>query len=414
MHRSAKQLNQWLIATFTAAMLLLPAQFAQAQGVTIGGTPTEGEASGFMGLFAGDLFDNFRHVERFVPTSEMKPSPKPWDLGKNQNSLSFSAEFFGAETDLDAFIKLSNTSALLVIQHGKVIYEHYAHGDSADSLHVSFSMAKSFTSALLGIALREGHIKSLDDPIRQYLPQLTSDTFTGVTIKHVLQMSSGVRFTEVYTDPEADINKMTSLVPPMSYLEYINTLGREHEPGTFNHYASINTQLLGILLISVTGESLTDYMTSRLWHPLGMEHSGLWTLDEQKIELAMGGLSASARDYAKLGLLYLHKGKRGDTQILPSQWVVDSVTPDEPHLMPGENKHSSNVSGYQYQWWTPREWDEDFLARGIWGQNIYVHPKNGVVIVKLSADSKNFDQAQKLAYIDYLQDIAQSLTTPQK
>lgn len=195
----------------------------------------------------------------------------------------------------------------------------------------------------------------------------------------------------------------------MSYLEYINTLQREHPPGTFNHYASINTQLLGILLVRITGSSLSDYMGSRLWQPLGMENKGLWTLDEQGYELAMGGLSASARDYAKLGLLYLNEGRRGSRQILPEGWAKASVTPDEPHLMPGENSQSSNVSGYQYQWWTPRDWDEDFLARGIWGQNIYVHPGNRVVIVKLAADQKNFDPRYKLAYIDYLQDLGQSL-----
>jgi CubicO group peptidase (beta-lactamase class C family) len=189
----------------------------------------------------------------------------------------------------------------------------------------------------------------------------------------------------------------------------MNTLGRDHEPGTFNHYASINTQLLGILLVRVTGESITDYMTKKLWHPLGMESPGKWVLDEQGFEMTMGGLSASARDYAKLGLLYLNEGRRGDQQILPAGWVKESVNPDAPHLMPGDNPASSSVSGYQYQWWTPRNRDGDYLARGIWGQNIYVHPDNGVVIVKLAADQKNFDPAYKLAYIDYLQDLAKSL-----
>ncbi len=382
---------------------------AVAQGVTIGGTPSAGQATGFSAMFAGDRFENFRNMARFVPTSEMAPAADPWELGASTDSLEYSGEFLGQQTSLEEFIELSNTSAFLVLKDGVVIYEKYAHGDSRDSLHMSFSVAKSFTSALLGIALGEGKLDSLDDPIRKYLPELTSATFDGVTVKHVLQMSSGMRFNEAYTDPESDINKMTSMVPPMSYLEYINTLQREHPPGTFNHYASINTQLLGILLVRITGSSLSDYMGSRLWQPLGMENKGLWTLDEQGYELAMGGLSASARDYAKLGLLYLNEGRRGSRQILPEGWAKASVTPDEPHLMPGENSQSSNVSGYQYQWWTPRDWDGDFLARGIWGQNIYVHPGNRVVIVKLAADQKNFDPRYKLAYIDYLQDLGQSL-----
>lgn len=401
-------LQQQLRTLFFSATLLASSS-ALAQSFTIGGTPAEGEATGFSAMFAGDRFENFRNMARFVPTSEMSPSADPWDLGKNRNTLKFTGSFLDKATSLEEFIKLSSTSAFLVIKDGEIIYENYAHGDSRDSLHMSFSVAKSFTSALLGIALNEGKLDSLEGPIRKYLPELTSATFDDVTIEQVLQMSSGMRFNEAYTDPESDINKMTAMVPPMSYLEYINTLEREHPPGTFNHYASINTQLLGILLIKVTGESLTDYMTSRLWHPLGMEHRGLWTLDEEGYELAMGGLSASARDYAKLGLLYLNDGKREGQQILPQGWAKASVTPDKPHLMPGENPQSSNVSGYQYQWWTPRDWDGDFLARGIWGQNIYVHPGNRVVIVKLAADQQNFDSRYKLAYIDYLQDLAQSL-----
>jgi len=380
-----------------------------AQGVTIGGTPAQGEATGFSAIFSGDRFENFRNMARFVPISEMSPSLEPWDMGENLNTLEYTGSFLDQPTTLAQFIDLSDTSTFLVIKDGEIIYENYTQGDSRDALHMSFSMAKSFTSALLGIALDEGKLDALDDPIRKYLPELTSATFDDVTIKQVLQMSSGIRFNEAYTDPESDINKMTGMVPPMSYLEYINTLQREHPPGTFNHYASINTQLLGILLVKITGTSLTDYMTSHLWHPMGMEHRGLWTLDEDGFELAMGGLSASARDYAKLGLLYLNNGEREGRQVLPKGWVAASVTPDEPHLMPGENPQSSNVSGYQYQWWTPRDWDGDFLARGIWGQNIYVHPGNRVVVVKLGADQKNFDPRYKLAYIDYIQDLAQSL-----
>ena len=381
-----------------------------AQGVTIGGTPADGEATGLTSMFAGDRFENFRNMDRFVPTSRMAPSPDPWDLGPNRDTLDYTGTFHGEPTSLADFIALSDTSAFLVIKDGEVIHETYTHGDTRESLHTSFSVAKSFTSALIGIALEQHSIERLDDPIRKYLPELTSPTFDGVTVEHVLQMSSGVRFDERYTEPESDINRMVQQVPPMTYLEYINTLGREQAPGTFNHYASINTQLLGILLRRVTGESITDFMTRELWHPLGMESPGLWTLDHEGQELAMGGLAVSARDYAKLGLLYLHGGRRGDVRVLPEGWAEASVTPNQPHLMPGDNPGSSNTSGYMYQWWTPRNWDGDFLARGIWGQNVYVHPRNGVVIVKLAADQKNFDPRFKLDYIDYIQALAQSLT----
>lgn len=400
----------------TLPVALLPCIFVfllqpSAQAVTIGGTPSEGDedASRLTAMFAGDRFENFRNMDRFVPTSTMPASPNPWDLGENLNSLEYEGEFHGKGVALHEFIALSDTSAFVVIKKGKVIFEHYAHGDSRESLHTSFSVAKSFTSALVGIALGEGKISSLSDPIREYLPELTNKSFDGVTIRHILQMSSGLRFNENYTDPKSDINKMVGMVPPMTYLEYINTLEREHEPGTYNHYTSINTQLLGILLSRVTGESITDYMTRKLWHPVGMEQKGLWTLDPTGNELTMGGLAASARDYARLGLLYLNGGKRGDRVVLPPAWAKESVTPNEPHLMPGENPGSSNTSGYMYQWWTPRQWDGDFLARGIWGQSIYVHPGNQVVIVKLAADQKNFDTRFKLGYLDYVQKLGQSL-----
>jgi len=386
----------------------LVAATAGAQGVTIGGTPAEGEASGLTAMFAGDRFENFRNMDRFVPTSRMAPSPEPWDLGPNRDTLRFTGDFHGEAMTLDAFIDLSDTSAFIVIHDGDVVFERYAHGDSRTSLHTSFSVAKSFTSAVVGIALEEGKIERLDDPIRKYLPELASPTFDGVTIEHVLQMSSGVRFDERYTAPDSDINRMVSQVPPLTYLEYIDTLGRDQPPGTFNHYASINTQLLGILMIRVTGEPLSEYMARTLWHPLGMESPGLWTLDHEGQELAMGGLAASARDYAKLGLLYLQGGKRGDQRILPQGWAEASVTPNQPHLMPGENPRSTSTAGYMYQWWTPEDWDGDFLARGIWGQNIYVHPGNGVVIVKLAADQKNFDPRYKNDYIRYLQSIGRS------
>ncbi len=384
-------------------------KFSTAQSVTIGGTPSNGPSADFMSMFTGDLYTNFRHMERFAPVSTMPPSPNPWKLNSVPTEINFAANFLGQQTTLEKFLAISNTSSFLILKNGEIIFEEYRHGDSKNSTHVSFSVAKSFISTLIGIALEERLISDLSDPIKKYLPELTSKTFEDVTVKHVLQMSSGVRFNETYTDPNSDINKMGLLVMEMSYLEYINTLQREHEPGTYNHYASINTQLLGILLARVTGRSLTEYMVEKFWHPIGMENPGLWVLDEQGYELAMGGMSASARDYAKLGLLFLNEGKRGKTRIIGSEWINEATTPTESHLLPGNNTQSSNTAGYQYQWWTPRNWDDDFLARGIWGQTIYIHPKNRVVIVKLAADQKNFDTKIKLAYIDYLQELGQSL-----
>jgi CubicO group peptidase (beta-lactamase class C family) len=374
-----------------------------------GHSSSDSTAEKTLSMFTGDLFDNFRSSQRYgktsvVPIGTVKPLPSA------QKPLSFSADLIGKSTDLESFLKVSNTSSFLILKDGNIIYERYLHGDSVESVHMSFSIAKSFVSAMVGVAVEEGDIASIDDPIKKYLPELTSATFNGVTIKHILQMASGVAFNEDYTDANSDINKMVAAVQTMSFLDYINTLGRAHEPGSYNHYASINPQLLGILLIRATGMSLTAYTAEKIWKPLGMEHIGMWSLDNEGFELAMGGLAATARDYARLGLLYLNKGKSDTQQVLPASWVRDSVIPDEPHLMPGDNPNSSSTFGYQYQWWMPPEYDGDFLARGIWGQNIYVHPANRVVIVKLAADPKNFQAEYNQAYVEYIQDLAQSLS----
>ncbi len=396
-----------VVALIGVAISLI-AGSAAAQ-VTIGGTASDAEPTGIMSMFAGDRFENFRHIERFVPVAEIPANANPRPIPLALRDLQFTGMILDQPTDLEAFLARTSTSAFIVLKDGVLIYERYREGDTATSKHISFSMAKSFVSAMIGIALAEGHIRSVQDPIRKYLPELTSQTFDGVTIAHVLEMASGVKFDERYTDPDSDINQMGPIADKVGYLAYINTLDREHEPGTYNHYASINTQLLGILLGRVTGQSLTDYTIKKLWRPIGMEHDGQWVLDGQGVELAMGGLTATARDYARLGQVFLEGGKAGDTQVVPAAWVTTSTTPDAPHLLPGDNARSSNTSGYKFQWWTPREPDDDFLARGIWGQNIYVHRGNRVVIVKLSADQSNFDARLKLDYIDYLQDLAQSL-----
>ena len=391
-------------------LLCIASAFVNA--VSISGDPSDNildsRSEKLLSMFSGDLYENFRNFRNYGQTSVISTGdviPIPHML----QGLKFSTQLLGRETSLVDYIKFSNTSAFLVLKDGKIIFEQYSNGDSANSRHMSFSVAKSFVSALVGVALSEGKITSIDEPIQKYLPELDSPTFTGVTIKHILQMSSGVKFNEDYTDPNSDINEMVGAVQTMSFLQYINSLERAHKPGTYNHYASVNPQLLGILLIRVTGKSLTDYSAEKLWKPMGMEKTGYWSLDNEGLEIAMGGMAATARDYARLGLLYLNKGRVGEKQVLSEAWVNDSIIPNEPHLMPGKNPNSSSIFGYQYQWWMPPNYDGDFLARGIWGQNIYVHPKNRVVIVKLSADHKNFNNKYKNAYVNYIQKLAQSL-----
>jgi CubicO group peptidase (beta-lactamase class C family) len=199
-------------------------------------------------------------------------------------------------------------------------------------------------------------------------------------------MSSGVGFNEDYGDPFSDINRMGPSMALGSLLDFAATLERARPPGTLQHYVSVDTQVLGTILVRATGQDLAAYASEKLWQPLGMEFDAVWLLDGTGMEWAFGGLNASLRDFARFGWLYLNGGSRNGKQIVPEAWVRASVTPDAPHLMPGPKPNSSNEMGYGYQWWIPSEPDGDFMALGVYGQTIYVDPKNRLVIVKNSVD----------------------------
>ena len=275
---------------------------------------------------------------------------------------------------------------MIVIHDDAIVYEEYFLGHAESYRHISWSVAKSFVSALVGIAVDEGYIESIEDPATKYVPFLIGSGYDGVRIKDILQMSSGIRFNEDYADFFSDINRMCRVtVLDMSLKDFIYTLENEREPGTYNHYVSMDTQVLGMVLMEATGKDLTELLEENIWKPVGMEADAYWLVDGDGAELAFGGLNAVLRDYARFGLLYLHGGKRGDDQIVPADWVIASVTPDAPHLMPGENPASDWVMGYGYQWWIPYNPEGDFMAIGIYNQFIYVNPELGVVIAKNSA-----------------------------
>ena len=248
------------------------------------------------------------------------------------------------------------------------------------------SVGKSFVSALIGIAIEEGLIGSIDEPITDYVPELFGSAYDNVRIKDVLQMSSGARWNEDYSDPESDIMRYAVTFGSGGSLdEFTASLEREREPGTYNYYNSTDTQALGMLLRRATNRTLSDYAQEKLWQPLGMQDTAYWIIDNHGMELAAGGLQVTARDYAKLGQLFLNKGNWQGAQVVPEQWVIDSVTPDAPHVMPDPD--SPYPVGYGYQWWVPASDTGEFSAIGVYNQFIWVNPTTGTVIVKLSANS---------------------------
>ncbi len=277
-----------------------------------------------------------------------------------------------AHKDLDRFLPNTKTVAFLVIHRDTIRYENYFEGYNDTAWVASFSMAKSFTSALAGIAVEEGHISSIDDPITKYIPEMKSQVWQSVTVKHVLEMTTGVKHQENYFNPFAGVARSYY----GRHLErQVHHLKQERPAGERWGYKSINTQLLGEIVVRATGRNLTDYLQEKIWTPLGMEHPASWSLDQRRNgrEKAFCCLNATARDFAKFGRLYLHNGNWEGQQVVPEDWVKASTE---------LNSEEGSYWGYGYQWWIPSK-DGAYAAEGHLGQFIYVHPAHDLVIVRL-------------------------------
>jgi len=360
------------------------------------------------------IVENFRTMKDVFKATTIHKSDAPFQFKQTSNSYSLPENFtFGDESfSTQDFLTNTITNGLIVIQNDQVLLEEYSLGHSAETQHISWSMAKSVVSALTGIALQEGYIKSIDDLVTDYAPELIGTGYEGVTLKNVLQMSSGVEFNEDYADFFSDINRFGRTVAlGGSFDEFAASLKRAREPGTFNHYVSIDTHVIGMVLSRATGTSLSQYMQEKLWNKIGSEHDAYWITDDNNVEMALGGLNITLRDYARLGRLYLNKGNWNGEQVVPADWVQRSVTPEGQHVQPGNNPNSSSTFGYGFQWWIPEHPQGDFFAAGIYNQYIYVHPEQNLVIVKLSSNY-HFTEAgdnSKKQTIALMQSIAAKL-----
>ena len=336
-----------------------------------------------------DISWNFRNMKDIFPSVKIPASDQPFSFPVDAQPISLPENFMfnGQSLQTQNFLDSTLTEALLVLKGDTLRYEYYSNGFKQNDVHISWSVSKSVLSALFGIAVHEGHIQSIEETVTDYLPEFKGTGYDGVRIKDVLQMSTGVGFNEDYGDFNSDINVMGryfALGMPMA--DFAKRLEREREPGTYNHYVSINTQILGMILVKATGRSVTDYMTEKLWGPLGAQDDAWWIIDNSNMEFVIGGLNATARDYAKMGQLFLDSGRWNGKQIVPEEWVVASITPDAPHLMPGKRSSAMRKEGYGYQWWIPSGGNGEFDAQGIYGQFIYVDPDRDMVIVKLASN----------------------------
>ena len=353
-------------------------------------------------LFTGvEQAGNFSRAKEIFPTTRLVAATEPFQFSTgSQIELPEEYQFDGEKLSVGTFLQDTDTAALLIIQNGAVRFEQYWLTGGRKVNWLSMSVAKSFISTLIGIALEEGHIESINQPITQYCPSLKGSAYDGVRIKDILQMSSGASWNEDYSDPNSDIMRFGQIMAIGGSLnEFAATLVRENEPGTKNHYNSTDTQVLGMLLTSATGRSVTDYMQEKLWSPLGMESDAYWMVDDENMEMAFGGLNATARDYAKLGELYRNSGVWQGIQVVPEAWVKAATAADAPHLLPQASEFGG--FGYGYQWWLPAadaNNTKEFTAIGVYNQFIYVNPDRHLVIVKLSANRTYGMDLQESSY----------------
>lgn len=281
------------------------------------------------------------------------------------------------QESFESYIKSKETVAFLIIRRDTILYEKYFDDYMQASVIPSFSMAKSFTSMLIGCAIDDGLIKSVEEPVTNYVPELKKQGFDKVTIKNLLQMTSGIDFKENYVNPFGDVAKLyygTNLRKQVGGFEL------KSQPGKKFNYNSGDSQLLGLVLErALKNRNITHYMQEKIWSPLGMEYNGSWSLDREKngMEKTFCCLNASAVDFAKIGRLYLNKGNWNGQQIISEQWVKESTKIDTSN---------GSLDYYQYNWYVSKE---SYEAFGILGQMLYVNPAKELIIVRLGKDRTN-------------------------
>ena len=334
----------------------------------------------------GSQVENFREMATINPARVARRAAQaaPFAAGE-PIELPPTFEFEGRRFETAQFLSEIETTGLLVLRDGRIVFERYWLGNDASTQAASWSVGKSFVSALVGIAIDDGAIGSIADPVSRYAPMLEGGAYDGVRLKDVLQMSSGARWNEDYSDPESDINRWLRILSEGGSLDaFAAGCVRGFEPGTYNRYNTTDTHVLGMVVRGATGRSLTEYFREKLWDPLGAEADAFWIVDSTGVEVAGGGLNAILRDYAKLGELYRNGGVWKGRRLISEAWVRASVTPDAPHLMPGSRPTSDHSLGYGFQWWAPNDTGA-YCAIGVYNQFVCVDPATRTVIAQTAA-----------------------------
>jgi len=324
--------------------------------------------------------------EIHCPHHILKKGPASTPLAKAEGPILFGYTFGGRRYNSDEYLKRQRVMGLLVIKDGRIVLERYQYNRNESNRFQSESMAKSVIALLVGIAIAEGHIKSVDDLARQYLPELVDHPYGETSIRHLLQMSSGVKYSFGWTESDDEtilIRRTAGNLGPGG----VNTVmpfknnKRIYKPGTKFQYESCQTQVLGLVLRQAIGKSLADYLSEKIWQPMGAESDAAWQIDNSGQEVAFVCLGATLRDFGRLGMLLANDGIANGKQIVPQKWVREATqpTPGYPHLKPGVDHP---YFGYGYQFWVFPGSKRRFALQGTRGQAIFVDPALKLVMVQ--------------------------------
>ncbi len=330
----------------------------------------------------------FAHSDELFPVRVVERGNATRKLPKAKTPLqNVQFEAGGKRYDLFDYLALNRVAGLLVMKNGEIVLEDYELGTRPETHWPSYSVAKSASSTLIGAALLDGSIKSLDDPVTKYVPVLKGGVYEGVSVRNVIQMASGVKWNETYTDPQSDRRKLLEIQlqeKPGTILPFMSGMSRAGAPGTIWNYNTGETFVVGAVLEGATHKPLAEYLSEKIWKPWGMESEAQWQLESPKgMGWAGGGLAATLRDFGRLGLLVQADGVIEGKRMVPEGWFDEAGSAKEI---------GGKTVEYGYLWWTFPKGDDlhdgAFQALGIFGQHLYINRKEKVVVVVLSARPK--------------------------
>jgi len=352
------------------------------------------------------LIGSMSRYDEVFPARKVANGAKVRPLKRSESEPTIRYTYQSQSRGLDDYLSRNRTTGLLILKGDTILAERYQYDRTPEHRMVSHSMAKTIVAMLVGVALSGRTIQSLDDPSAKYVAELTGTPYGQTPLRHLLTMSSGVQFAEGYTGNSglATLFRLSALGESAGGAATVMPFRtRERAPGERFHYSSADTQVLGLVLRAATGKPLAEYLSEKIWQPMGAEADASWIIDKGGYEVAYIGVNARVRDYARLGMLLANDGTLDGRPIIPVGWVREATTPPAAQFEPGQTR---SAFGYGYQTWILPGNERQFALRGLRGQVVFVHPKSKLVMVHTAARDIS-DPAREL--IDLWAEVVRSL-----